>query len=34
MRRRSGRIIATGTPQVIRNDDEVKRAYLGEDLAA
>ena len=30
----SGRIIATGTPQSIRDNAEVKRAYLGEDLPA
>ena len=30
----SGRIIAAGTPQSIRDNVEVKRAYLGEDLAA
>jgi branched-chain amino acid transport system ATP-binding protein len=30
----SGRVIASGTPQSIRDDVEVKRAYLGEDLPA
>jgi len=30
----SGRIIATGTPQSIRDNAEVRRAYLGEDLTA
>ena len=30
----SGRIIATGEPQSIRDHAQVKRAYLGEDLAA
>ena len=30
----SGRVIASGTPQSIRDNAEVKRAYLGEDLPA
>ena len=28
-----GRIIASGAPSAIRNNDEVKRAYLGEQHA-
>jgi branched-chain amino acid transport system ATP-binding protein len=30
----SGRIIATGEPDVIRNNVDVKRAYLGEEESA
>jgi branched-chain amino acid transport system ATP-binding protein len=30
----NGRVIASGAPQAIRANDEVKRAYLGDEIAA
>jgi branched-chain amino acid transport system ATP-binding protein len=29
----AGRIVASGTPDVVRTDPEVKRAYLGDEIA-
>jgi branched-chain amino acid transport system ATP-binding protein len=30
----NGRLIATGAPDAIRTNDEVRKAYLGDELAA
>jgi len=30
----NGRVLASGAPEAIRADTQVRRAYLGDDLAA